>query len=261
MPSAPRSPSAARQTSAPVRARARWSALKRTGKGAAVDGLAAGAVTLAKVAALDHKVLDDAVNRAGDKVQARIGDLANALLARAQRTKVFGGLGHLVRKQLKDDPARWCPRVHAHACRPRQRVNARWRASARRVPRCSVPRFPSMSKSMNTNGWAAFSAGALAAIVPARSAQPSSCPTTECACAARSSASLPLCFPELDVCRFVPLYAASLFCLSLSLFLFSQLNSLSLSLFLFSQLNSLSLSSSVSLPLRPSASLAGHARR
>ncbi len=63
----------------------------------AVDGLAAGAVVVGEVAALAHKVGDDAVER-GPLV-------AEPLLAGAEGAEVLGRLGHDVGPQLHDDAA------------------------------------------------------------------------------------------------------------------------------------------------------------
>ena len=70
----------------------------------AVYGLAAGAVALGEVAALDHEGLDDAVEAGALVVQGDAG-LADALLAGAEGAEVFGGLGHEVGVELHDDAA------------------------------------------------------------------------------------------------------------------------------------------------------------
>jgi hypothetical protein len=57
----------------------------------AVDGLAAGASAVGEVAALDHEVGDDAVER-GALVVQRLARLALALLARAERAEVLDSL-------------------------------------------------------------------------------------------------------------------------------------------------------------------------
>lgn len=69
----------------------------------AVDALAAGAVAGGEVAALDHELLDDAVELAALVVQ-RLAGLADPLLARAQRPEVLGRLGHHVVVQLERHP-------------------------------------------------------------------------------------------------------------------------------------------------------------
>lgn len=68
----------------------------------AVDGLAAGAVAAGKVAALDHELLDDAVEL-GALVGQRLARLALALLARAEGAEVVGRLGDDVIVELERD--------------------------------------------------------------------------------------------------------------------------------------------------------------
>lgn len=70
----------------------------------AVDGLAAGAIADGEVTALDHELLDDAVELGALVVEGLAG-LAQALLAGAQGAEVLGRLGHDVVVQLHDDPA------------------------------------------------------------------------------------------------------------------------------------------------------------
>lgn len=70
----------------------------------AVDGLAAGAVADGEVTALDHELLDDAVEL-GALVVEGLSGLAQTLLAGAQGAEVLGRLGHDVVVQLHDDTA------------------------------------------------------------------------------------------------------------------------------------------------------------
>lgn len=68
----------------------------------AVDALAAGAVAVGKVTALDHELLDDAVEL-GALVVEGLAALAEALLAGAEGAEVLGRLGHHVVVQLHYD--------------------------------------------------------------------------------------------------------------------------------------------------------------
>lgn len=70
----------------------------------AVDGLAAGAVASREVTALEHELLDDAVEAAA-LVAERLAGFADALLAGAERAEVLAGLGELVGEELHDDSA------------------------------------------------------------------------------------------------------------------------------------------------------------
>lgn len=67
-----------------------------------VDGLAAGAVTLGEVTALDHELLDHSVE-GGALVVQRLSRLANAFVANTERAEVFGSLGHDIVEELEDD--------------------------------------------------------------------------------------------------------------------------------------------------------------
>lgn len=79
------------------------------GKLLAVDGLASRAITCRKVTALDHELLDDAVEQTALIVQ-RLARLADALLARAEGPEVLGSLWHDVIVQFKRDaPSRFAP--------------------------------------------------------------------------------------------------------------------------------------------------------
>mmetsp|Transcript_2280 Transcript_2280/g.5694 ORF Transcript_2280/g.5694 Transcript_2280/m.5694 type:complete len:252 (+) Transcript_2280:25-780(+) len=70
----------------------------------AVDGLAARAVALGEVTALAHEAGDHAVELAALVVQG-LARSALALLPRAQRAEVLGGLRHVLREQLHLDAA------------------------------------------------------------------------------------------------------------------------------------------------------------
>lgn len=59
-----------------------------------------------KVAALNHKVLDDTVEARALEGERLLGGLADALLAGAERTEVLGSARDDVRAQLHDDAAR-----------------------------------------------------------------------------------------------------------------------------------------------------------
>lgn len=69
-----------------------------------VDALAAGAVAGRKVTALDHELLDNAVEAGALVVQGNAA-LAEALLAGAQSAKVLSGLGYHVVVQLHENAA------------------------------------------------------------------------------------------------------------------------------------------------------------
>ena len=71
----------------------------------AVDALAAHAIALGEVTALDHELLDDAVEAAALVVKGLSG-FALAFLARAEGAEVLGGFGNNVIVQLERDPAR-----------------------------------------------------------------------------------------------------------------------------------------------------------
>ena len=70
----------------------------------AVDGLAASAVAAGEVTALDHEVLDDAVEL-GALVAEGLPGAAGALLAGAESAEVLGSLGDDVSEELEDDAA------------------------------------------------------------------------------------------------------------------------------------------------------------
>mmetsp|Transcript_23541 Transcript_23541/g.47740 ORF Transcript_23541/g.47740 Transcript_23541/m.47740 type:complete len:211 (-) Transcript_23541:702-1334(-) len=70
-----------------------------------VDGLAAGAVALCEVSALDHEILDDAMEYAPLVVQ-RLSPLPCPLLPRAQRPEVLRRLGRDVLVKLHHNPPR-----------------------------------------------------------------------------------------------------------------------------------------------------------
>lgn len=70
----------------------------------AVDALAASSVAGGEVTALDHELLDDAVELAALVVQG-LSRLSQALLAGAEGAEVLGRLGHNVIVQLKGDAA------------------------------------------------------------------------------------------------------------------------------------------------------------
>lgn len=67
-----------------------------------VDGLAASAIALGKVAALDHELLDHTVED-GALVVKRLSGLAHALLTGTEGAKVLGRLGHYVIEELERD--------------------------------------------------------------------------------------------------------------------------------------------------------------
>ena len=68
-------------------------------KPVAIDALPTCAVTVSEVTALAHELWDDAVKRATLVVQ-RLALTSNALLARAQSSKVLSGFWNFVREQL-----------------------------------------------------------------------------------------------------------------------------------------------------------------
>ena len=70
----------------------------------AVDGLAASAIARGEVTALDHELLDDAVED-GPLVVQRLARLADAFLAGAEGSEVLGRLGHDIVVQLECDAA------------------------------------------------------------------------------------------------------------------------------------------------------------
>jgi hypothetical protein len=75
------------------------------GKARAINGLAAAAVARRKVAALQHKARDHAVEL-GALVRQGLAHLAHTLFARAQRAEVLRGLGHHLAEQAKHHTAR-----------------------------------------------------------------------------------------------------------------------------------------------------------
>ena len=70
-----------------------------------VNGLAASAITGREITALDHELLDDAVEYRS-LVGERLSRLAGTLLACAQGAEVVGRLGHNVVVELKRDASR-----------------------------------------------------------------------------------------------------------------------------------------------------------
>jgi hypothetical protein len=68
----------------------------------AVNGFSASAIPSSKITALDHKLLDHAVEKRSFEVQW-LSTLAYPLLTRAERPEVFGGSGHDIVEKLKDD--------------------------------------------------------------------------------------------------------------------------------------------------------------
>lgn len=71
----------------------------------AIDRLAARAIARRKVAALDHELLDDSVER-GTLVAQWLARLSYTFLARAESPKVLGCLGNDGGVELEDDAAR-----------------------------------------------------------------------------------------------------------------------------------------------------------
>ena len=71
----------------------------------AVDGLAAAAVTVGEVAALEHELGNDAVED-GPFVVEGFAACAHAFFARAQRAEVLHGLGHGGAVEAHGDPPR-----------------------------------------------------------------------------------------------------------------------------------------------------------
>ena len=71
-----------------------------------VDRLATGSIAAREVAALNHEVLDNAMQRRALVVQ-RLPCLAYSFLARAERTEVLSGLGHCIVVELHHDTASW----------------------------------------------------------------------------------------------------------------------------------------------------------
>lgn len=70
----------------------------------AVNALAAGAVALGEVAALDHELLDDAVEHAALVVEG-LAALAQALLASAEGAEVLSRLRHDIVVELEGNAA------------------------------------------------------------------------------------------------------------------------------------------------------------
>jgi len=70
-----------------------------------IDGLAASAIEVGEITALDHEILDDAMEDSALEMQRLAGIATFALLASAQATEVLGSLGGLVREQLHGDTA------------------------------------------------------------------------------------------------------------------------------------------------------------
>jgi hypothetical protein len=66
-----------------------------------IDGLATGAVTLCKIAALNHEIIDDAVERGAFVVQ-RLSFRTNATLTCTQSSKILGRLWRRLIKEFKD---------------------------------------------------------------------------------------------------------------------------------------------------------------
>jgi hypothetical protein len=72
---------------------------------------------------LDHEALDDAVEARAAKVEGLAGELADALLARAQGAEVLGRLGRDIRVELEDHAADWVRDTRSHqrsAAHPQQ---------------------------------------------------------------------------------------------------------------------------------------------
>ena len=67
--------------------------------------LATGAVVTGEVAALDHEVLDHAVEGRALKVQRLLRVLADALLASAKSAEVIGSAGDYIIAEFNDDAA------------------------------------------------------------------------------------------------------------------------------------------------------------
>jgi hypothetical protein len=70
-----------------------------------IDGLATGAVTLREVAALNHEIVNDAVER-GALVVQRLPFGANAMLTCAQSSEILGCSWRRLIKELEDQAAR-----------------------------------------------------------------------------------------------------------------------------------------------------------
>ena len=70
----------------------------------AIDGLAAGAVTVGKITALDHELLDNPVEN-GALVVQRLSGLGVAFLAGAEGTEILGGLWDDIVVELENNTA------------------------------------------------------------------------------------------------------------------------------------------------------------